>query len=176
MSLQHLTVDDIGVIVAPVQWLPNSVPLGSVLPSGATFFINGGAGVYLSFSGTSDDAVYYNDSLTKGLPYDGSDLAMKLHCRLSSNGVVGDTVGLIVDYAITKNGDNTTTTVTNIPQQNVDVSTELQDIEFDIVLGTMTGVLGGETLMFTLTRNSSGAGADTYAGNLEVIAMELIKV
>ena len=158
------------------QWLPNSVPLDSLLPKGATFFINGGAGVYLSFSGTADDAVHYNDSLSNGLPYDGSNLAMKLHCRLSSNGGAGDTVGLIVNYAITKNGDNTSTTVTNIPQQNVDVSTELQDVQFEIVLGTMTGVVGGEILLFSLTRNSKGGGSDSYGGNLEVLAMELIKI
>ena len=99
----------------PNTWRPNSIPLGSVLVSGASFFINGGAGVYLSMSGSADDAFYFNDSLNKsGLSYDGSDLALKIHCRLSQSGTVGDTVGLLLDYGFIRNGDNSTTTVTNV--------------------------------------------------------------
>jgi len=161
---------------AALIWQPPTLPLGAVLASGATFFINGGAGIYLSFSGTSDDQMFFNYVLhgANGVEYDGSDLAVVLHGRLSSNGGVGDTVGLIAEYAILKDGDNSTTTSTTIAQQNVNVASELQDIMFMIQLGTMTGVADAHQLMFTLTRNSSGAGADSYAGNFEVTALELV--
>jgi hypothetical protein len=160
------------------DWQPPAVPLGALLSSGASFFINGGAGVYLSFDGASDDTVYFNDNLigANGVSYDGSDMAINLHCRLSSNAVAGNTVGLVVSYAVLQDGDNSSTTVTAIAQQNVVVTGRLQDIDFSIMLGTMIGVVGGDTLMFTLTRNSTGAGSDTYSGDLEVISFELLKV
>ena len=159
------------------DWQPPAVALGTLLSSGASFFINGGAGVYLAFDGASDDAVYFNDNLVgaNGAAYDGSNMQIKLHCRISTNGGVGDTVGLLVDYGIVVDGDNSSTTVTSIAQQNVDVSAELTDIGFNIILGVMTGVVGADTLLFTLTRNATGAGADSYAGQLEVISFELLK-
>ena len=160
------------------SWEPENVDLGSLLTTGATFFIGGGAGIYLSFSGgIFDDDAYFNKVLrNNGIDYDGSDLAIILHWRLSSNGGGGDTVGWIVEYSVTKVGDNSATAVTSIAQQNVDVSSELQGIDFITQLGTMTGVVGGEKLMVTLTRNSTGTGADTYSGNARITGIELIKV
>jgi len=158
-------------------WRPNSIPLGGVLSSGASFFINGGAGVYLAFDGSSDDRIFYNDTLNKsGNLYDGSDLALKLHWRISSNGGGGDTVGWIVKYAIVKDGDNTTTTSTTIPQNNIDVSSEIQDEMFDTTLGTMTGVSGADTIMITLTRNAVGGASDTYTGQAEILGLEFVKI
>jgi hypothetical protein len=165
------------VTIVSASWQPNSVPLLAVAASGASLFANDGAGVYYSFAGTADDAIFFNDTLSKSnTSYDGSDLKMRLFCRLNSNGGVGDKVGLLVDYAIIKPGDNSSTIVTNIAQQDVDVSSEVQDEMFTIDLGTMTGVVGGEILMFTLTRNGTGTGADTYSGNFELLGMELIIV
>jgi len=159
------------------DWKPNSVPLGSLLSSGASFFINAGAGVYVAFDGSSDDSVFFNDALSKPENmYDGSDLALKLQCRISSNGGVGATVGLNVTYAIVKAGDNSSNTFTTIAQQDVDVSSESMDINFEVTLRDMTGVVDGETLMLTLTRNAVGPGSDTYAGQFEILGMELIKV
>ena len=159
------------------DWKPNSIPLGSLLASGASFFVNGGAGIYVSMSSTADDAVLFNDSLNKsGSTYDGSDLALILHCRIASNGTASDTVGLLLDYAIVKDGDNTTTTVTNVAQVDYDVSAEVQDIQFDIQLTTMTGVVGADSIMITVTRNSTGAGADSYGGNFEIIGLEFVKL
>jgi len=166
-----------GIVAASGAWEPNDVPLGSLLASGASFFLNGGAGVYLSMSGTADDAFVLNSPLNNaGFLYDGSDLSIKLHCRLSSSGGVGDTVGLLLDYAVVKAGDNSTTTVTNVAQVDTDVSSEVADINFSIQMSTMTGVASGTTLMVTVTRNSTGAGADSFGGNLEIISLELIKI
>jgi len=159
-------------------WLPPSISLGTLLVYGASFFVNGGAGVYLSLDGTSDDTIFFNHSLRtpSGISYDGSNIAIRLHCRLSSNASAGNTVGLVLSYAIIGTGDNSTTTVTNVAQQNVDVTGILQDIDFEITLATMSEAAGKNDLLCTITRNSSGAGADSYAGDLEIIGIELIKV
>lgn len=158
-------------------WRPNSIPLGSLLASGATYTINtGSAGVFISFSGTADDTIYFNDTLNKaGLDYDGSDLAIKIHMRIPTNGGAGDTVGWVLTYALYSNGDITNTGSTTLSQQNVDVSTWLADEQNEVTLGTMTGVSGADTIMITLTRNSSGAGADAYSGAAEVLALEFTK-
>lgn len=160
-------------IAAATTWRPNSIPLGGLLTSGATFFINGGAGVYLSFDGSSDDTMFFNDTLNKsGKLYDGSDLALKFYGRLQTDGSGGDTVGWVVLYAFTKDGDNTNTMFTAIPQQDVNVSGELQDIEFDITLGTMTGVMGADQILITVFRNATGTGADSYPNNYELTSLE----
>lgn len=158
------------------EWRPNSIPLGALLTSGASFFLNGGAGVYLSMSGSADDSFFFNDSLNKsGSIYDGSSLAIKLHCRIETNGSGGDDVGLILDYGLFADGDNTTTS-TSVAQVNYDVSGEIADEMFDIVLPTMTGVVGADTIMISVTRNSTGAGADSYSGAFEIIGLEFIKL
>jgi len=158
-------------------WKPNSIPLGSLLTSGATFFVNGGAGVYLSLPGNADDTFFFNDTLNKsGLNYDGSDLAIKMNCRLETNGGGGDDVGLILDYAFISDGDNSDTVVTNVGQVDYDVSTEVQNISFSIQLTTMTGVIGAHTIMITVTRNGTGTGQDSYSDDLEIISMEFVKI
>jgi hypothetical protein len=158
-------------------WQPNSIPLGSLLTSGATFFLNGSAGVILSFSGVADDSAFFNDSLNKsGSTYDGSDLRLRLHYRISLNGTVGDTVGWLVSYKFSGDGTNSNIAPALISQQNVDVSAELQDIDFTTDLGIMTGLAGADTIFVTLTRNSSGAGADTFGGSAEIVSLEWVKV
>ena len=59
----------------------------------------------MSYGGASDGSFYFNDSLSKnGNMYDGSDLALKLHCRIDTSGGGSDTIGLLLDYAFIKNG------------------------------------------------------------------------
>jgi hypothetical protein len=158
-------------------WTPPLVALGSVFTLGASVIANTGAGIYLRFLGNADDSIFFNlDLRNSNVAYDGSDLALRLHWRISVNGGVGDTVGWAVSYAIVKDGDNSMTAVTNIAQQNVDVSAELADITFSTTLGAMTGVVDGEVLMLTLLRNGQGGGQDTFSGGARVIGFELIKV
>ena len=40
----------------------------------------------------------------------------------------------------------------------------------------MTGVPTGDTLFFSLLRNSQGGGSDSFPGAFEIVSMELIKV
>lgn len=158
-------------------WGAPLISLGSLLTAGASFFVNGGAGVYLSFAGNADDTCYLNLDLNNDSNiYDGSDLALRLHWRISSNGGVGDTVGWVLSYGFQSIGSNTVTNVTNVAQQNVSVNTEVQDIMFNTDLTTMTGVMGAEVLMVTLTRNGAGVGQDLYSGNAEILAIELVKI
>ena len=171
-----LTLPDKDGELVVAEWQPSEIALGSLLVSGATFFINPGAGVYLSMPGGSDSTFFFNDCLSNGSgDYDGSDLVLVLKGRISSNGSPGDTVGLILNYGIVGNGDNSATTVTTVPQQNVDVSGELQDIQFEVTLATMTGVSGANTIMVDVSRNAAGAGSDTYAGSFEITSLMFMK-
>jgi hypothetical protein len=160
------------------EWFPPSISMGSILTSGGSgYFINGGAGVYLGMPGNDDSEIYVNDSLNRGgaVMYDGSDLALVFKCRIASNGGGGNTIGLIVDYQFVKNGDISTVSTT-INQQNTDVSTKLQDEQFEIQLPTMQGVVDAETIMITVQRNSQGAGGDGYSGAFEILSMRFEKV
>lgn len=157
------------------SWMPNSVPIGSILSGGATFFINGGAGVYLSFSGNSNDLIFINSALDNTQVYDGSNLALEIHWKISSNGGVGDVVDWIVEYAIiTQNGD--TNASTTAATQSIDVSTILQDELIVTQLTTIPGVTNGKVILINLTRNASGPGSDSYAGNAEILSMQIIKL
>lgn len=171
------TLPDASGQIALATWMPSNIDLGSFLTSGASFFINGGAGIYLSMPSGTDSTIYSNLSLSNSTAnYDGSNLAVVIKARISSNGTAGATVGLILKYAIVGDGDNTTTTFTTVAQQNVDVSSRLQDVQFSTQLATMVGVVGKNTLMLDITRNSQGAGADTYTGAFEITSIQLIKV
>ena len=99
----------------------------------------------------------------------------KLFGRISSNGGVGDTVGWILDYKFRKAGDNLATGATSVAQLDIDVSSELQNIGFLSELGTMAGVADATHLYATLTRNSTGAGADAYSGDWEGMGIRLVK-
>ena len=157
-------------------WFPPQVPIFAVAGVGTVFALNTGAGLYASLSGTADDKISFNTILNNNVAYDGSNLKIRLHARLSSNAVAGNTVGLLLDYSFIKIGDNSNTEVTNVAQQNTVVTGKLTDIEFYIDLATMTGEAGAHSLQVTIKRNSTGAGSDTYAGNLRVAGVELIKV
>jgi hypothetical protein len=158
------------------DWSPNSIPLAAILTIGSSFIVNGtgiGTGVILSMSGSADDRFFFNDNLNKSNnAYDGSDLALIMHGRLSANGGVGDNLKFNVNYAFVKDGDNSQTASTSIAEQTVDVSSELQDIDFEIELGTMTGVVGADTVLITVERNASGAGQDTFSGQWEIISLQ----
>jgi len=159
-------------------WKPLNVNLADGSTIGVSVFINDdNAGKFYEFDGASDDLISFDwDLKNDGVDYDGSDLAIELFGRISSNGSGGDTVGWLVDYKFGKAGDNLATGATNIAQQNVDVSSELQDIGFSTVLGTMTGVSDATHLYVTLTRNATGAGADAYVDDWEGMGIKINKV
>ena len=163
--------------IAGAVWSPNSVPLGSFLTSGAAFQLNSGAGLQLSFSSTADDQIFFNDHLGRdgNSDYDGSDLAMRITCKLSANAGIGDTVNLQVSYSITPLGSLSSVS-TQLAQQITVVTGKLADELFEITLPTMTGVPTGDTLFFSLLRNSQGGGSDSFPGAFEIVSMELIKV
>ena len=159
-------------------WCTPAVSLNDGSIIGVGIYINDdNTGKYYSFDSANDDLISFDIALeNNGVAYDGSDLAIELEGRLDSNGATSDTVGWLVDYHFIKEGDNSSTGSTSIAQNNIDVSAELQDIEFKTTLGTMDGVTGATSLLLTLTRNSTGAGADTFPGNWEGIRIKLNKI
>ena len=159
-------------------WCTPAVSLNDGSIIGVGIYINDdNTGKYYSFDSANDDLISFDIALeNNGVAYDGSDLAIELEGRLDSNGATSDTVGWLVDYHFIKEGDNSSTGSTSIAQNNIDVSAELQDIEFKTTLGTMDGVTGATSLLLTLTRNSTGAGADTFPGNWEGLRIKLNKI
>ena len=160
------------------HWSPPPINMGDASVIGTLTYLNGGAGKYYSMSGgAADDVIAFNWNLSHmELEYDGSDLAIEIEARLSSNGTTSDTVGLVLEYAFVKAGDNSTTTITAVAQQDIDVSAEVQDINFLSTLGTMSGAAGDTVMLITITRNSSGAGADAYSGAFEILGIKIKKV
>lgn len=169
------TVAFLSDITGGAGWIAPLIPLGSIIGSGTTFTINGGGGVYLTFDGSSDDTIYFNDSLDTNIPYDGSNLTLRIRMRLQTNGGVGDTIGWVLGYQFVQDGVNSDIGLITLAQQNVDVSSELANINFTTDLGLMTGIAGADTILVTLERNSIGTGADTYSGNAEVLSLEWVK-
>lgn len=162
-------------VLSALVWQPPVMHLGSVLVSGATWYINGGAGVYLSFSATATNSMFFNFSLhgANGVEYDGSNVEIRLHCRIPNNN--NGNVRISVDYGFIRDGDDSTTTVTNIADFNHSVNSETTDDTFHIDSGTMTGVANAHTLMVTIQRLGAHAN-DTYGSALEVVDLEIIKL
>jgi hypothetical protein len=157
-------------------WQPPSFTLGDGATSGVSVFANTGAGAYWSFDGASDDSWVGNIELSNnGIDYDGSNLALVLRWKISSAPSASDDVEWVVDYAFTKDGDNAQTEVTT-NTDNVVVDGETVDLLFSTQLSTMTGEANADVIQLTITRNSTGAGADSYNGDAELLAIKLIKV
>lgn len=173
-----LQVDNIETSAGEIgTWQPTPINVADGSSSGVNLYLNGsGAGKYYSFPASSDSLMAFNYPLNNFLTYDGSNLKITLRCRLSINGTAEKTVALILKYAFIKDGDNSSTEVTNVAQQNVNVASKVQHINFSIDLATMTGEATAHTLMFTIERNSGGASSDNFLGSLELIGMKFYKV
>jgi hypothetical protein len=151
----------------------NGIPMsvGAYLGTASTFINDSNAGFYWSFNAATDDEVLGNIPLTGSVAYTGGDLRLVVKGRKNAAGT--GTVGLIVRYAFIKDGDNSATEVTTIAQQDITVDAETANVRFSTALGTMTGEASAETLLIGIERNSTGAGADTYAGNFEITDVRL---
>ena len=162
--------------IGMMNWQPPVVPLGSVLENGVGTFFNNGSGIFYSLDNTGDSTIYFNCVLKSvaGVEYDGSNLAVKLICRKSIAG--NGTVGLILSSSILKDGENSQTKVTISPQQDTVVDGWTANLQNNIILPTINGVIDGKVLQVSIERNSGGAGADTYNGDLNITGIEIIKV
>lgn len=173
-----LQIDNIETSAGSIgAWQPTTVNISDGSSSGVNLYLNdSGAGKYYAFPNNSDSLMAFNYALNNQLTYDGSDLKITLRVRTSISGTSGKTVALLLKYAFIKDGDDSATEITNVAQQNVDVSSNVQNITFSIDLGTMTGELNAHTLLFTIERNGSGASSDNFLGNLELIGIKIFKV
>jgi hypothetical protein len=145
--------------------LPMSI--GSYLGTASTFINDSNAGFYWSFNAATDDEVLGNVPLgASNVAYTGGDLKLIVKGRKNAAGT--GTVGLIIRYAFIKDGDNSATEVTALTQQDITVDGETANVRFSTTMGNMTGEVGADTLLIGIERNSTGTGADTYAGNFEI--------
>ncbi len=160
-------------------WTPPNIELVGV-GNGASLFGANNAGYFRSFSSTADDEVLWTVLLNwQGIPYDGSNLGLRLFWQLFVNVPAGgDDVKWEVDYVYILSGgvdDPDSKAATN----NVDtivVDARTDDVMYDDLLLTMTGLADAEVLSMTLRRNSTGGGADSYDGNTHLFGIRLEKV
>lgn len=161
-------------------WMPPSIPMGALLTVDSGFYIDdSGTGIYLAMFGNSDSTIYHNDTLNRGagdMQYDGSDLAVRLHCKLSQAPSAGDDVGFIVSYAFIKDGETTAAKSITLPQADYLIDDKIALQEFELVLPTMAGELGGDTFLITIERNATGGQSDGYNGDLRILSMNFEKV
>lgn len=170
--------DDVDGSGGTPEWFPPSIPMGSVLTSGASFFINPAGGIVLELDGSSDDRIFLNDSLNRGgaVNYDGSDLAIVLKCRLDQAPQVNDDVELKVIYNFFKDGDDTGTGATDTGFIDYVIDDKTVNEQFEIQLPTMTGVAGAEIIGWEIRRNGAGGGQDFFDGALEILGMYYKKI
>lgn len=175
-------VADIDQIVSAIQsqWQTPSLTLGDFLGNGAQFFLAAGAGYMATFDASSDDEIVCNIHLSNlGVQYDGSNLRLHIHTQLFNTVPgPGDTVLWEVDYSFVKSDgtEDANTIVSGNNSDSIDVSARTANRNYGDVLSVMNGVEGASQLQITLRRNSSGAGADSYLGAVDIYAIELVKV
>lgn len=165
-------------IPSRLLWRPNRIDLNNFLLDGTTILVNsGGAGYIVRFRPNNNGKIHANILLDKDFtPYNGSDLFLKLNWRLDDLGLLGDFVTINVNYAFVTDGNNSSSTSTSLPPQNIDVTNVLPNVTNTTNLGNMTGVQNAHTLLITIERKSTGAGADNFAGSLQLLSIELKSV
>jgi len=156
------------------DWSPTALSLGDGIRNGATASLNAGAGIYITFDASSDDEILYNVALDRnGVPYDGSNIDVKLYWM--KFGASGGTVGWELDYAFVNLGDDAYTAVDGTITNFVNVTALADQTLTSTVVGTISGPAGSKILQLTLRRNSTGAGADSYNGDAELYGFNLEK-
>lgn len=159
-------------------WRGMDIALDSWLSNGASTLLNGNAGFQKSFSGTANDAVVAQIPLDhENVAYDGSGLFIRLSWQLFVTAPSpGDTVLWRLRYVFVAPGeDGDTLAATQVDTSIVLTGRSANQIYVDD-LPVMTGSVGDKFLGMTLTRISSGAGADTYPSSADVFSIEIIKV
>lgn len=143
----------------------NNLPMnvGAYLSTGSVFINDSDAGFYWSLPTAATTNVVGNIPLDT---YTGDNLKLTLKGRINSAPSASDDVDFSIIYAFIKTGDNSATESTTIATQTVVVDAKTANVNFDIVLGNMTGEVGATTLMIGIKRLGS---ADTFGGNYEII-------
>ena len=153
-------------------WKPPSITLGDGIKNGASIGSNSGAGVYVSFSPSSNNEYLFNIGLSSnGLDYDGSDIIVELNWM--KFGTSGGTIIWEVDYAFVELGQDAYSVSDGTLSETINVTPianqKLQSLSFS----TISGTAGAKMLQLTLRRKSSGAGSDTYSGDGEMYSFNL---
>lgn len=153
-------------------WSPTAITLGDGFLNGATVALNSGAGVYMNFAEGADNEVLFNISLDRnGVAYDGTPISVELYWM--KFGASGGTVNWELDYTFVEVGDNAYSKVSGNLIQVVDVTSLTNQTMTSTTFATISGAAGSKILQVTGRRNSSGVGADTYAGEVELYGFNL---
>ncbi|NIV12875.1 MAG: hypothetical protein GWN62_16820 [Aliifodinibius sp.] len=160
------------------RWVEPRISIGELLISGATLTRNTGAGVHIKFNETADDEISGNVTLAhNGVNYTGVDLAFVLFYQLETTApIAGDNIILNVDWYLTEgDASENAETLVNSFTKTIDVSALNSDELYSVQLDTMTGKSGADILQFSIERNSTGGGSDTYNDKFNLYAIRLIK-
>jgi len=161
-------------------WIPPNISLGEAVTSGATTYLNAGAGVQMSFDSASDDEISFNIVLAcGGLPYDGVNLKLCYNYGLfTTTPVAGNNIKLSVRYAfiLADGTENPETKLSGSFEDTIDVSELSEDTCYTIDSSVLIGVPNSKHLQLTIQRNSLGGEADTYPDALDLFSLCLEKV
>jgi hypothetical protein len=155
------------------KWQPSSTTLGDGVGNGTQLFANTGAGFQVAFDAASDDEFLFNLPLRdhQGVAYNGQDIALEICWALFSTAPsASDDVVWDIDYAFVKDDgtENPYTLVDGNLTDTIVVDARTADRKYRDTLSTMTGKVGATGLQVTLRRNSTGAGADSYSGTVDL--------
>lgn len=161
--------------LASSTWQPPAINFGNGYTAGVSVFRSTGSGLLFTFDAASDDEWSANIPLdNNGIAYDGSNLKVRISYQIPVAGGGTDDIKLNYDYAFIKNGDNADLDKTEFTD-TLDVSALAATSVTSYDSATLTGEAGATGLQISIERNSTGAGADSYGNDFDIIFIELIK-
>ncbi len=171
-----LIVDNLQVGDNPVgQWFPPCISFGGGYTSGVSVFRSSGSGLLFTFDAANDDEWSTNLVLRcNGIDYDGTNLKVRIYYQIPVSGGAGDNVKLNYDYAFLQLGENGNSKKTEF-EDTIDVSAVVANQMQVYESSVLTGVVSAKVLQLNIERNSTGAGADTYGNDFDILGIELIK-
>ena len=164
-------------VIRLTEWHP-PVNGGYVASAGAGIGLTGdGISYMFIFDAASDDALVFEiplyDSVSK-MEYDGTNCTIALHYFIPTGSTItAKTYVIVMTYRMTSDGDDINNSSNNDFSKTITLTGKTADELQSEDLGTLTGGSGAKILKMRLERNSTGAGADSFAGDLDFIAYTL---
>lgn len=157
------------------KWQPPTTMIGDFIPLGVTVYAASGAGAIYSFEAGVDDVILGNLDLDhSGIsPYAGQKLAFHIHWMIYTAPAPNTNVKWELRYAFTSDGDDNDTVLGGTKILDIDVSGRNEREQYTDTFDFIAGASGANTLQLRLTRNSTGAGADNYAGDSDLYGLGL---
>jgi hypothetical protein len=159
------------------SWNAPHLNLADWLNNGASSLLNANAGFQKSFSATANDEIVNEVTLyNNGLAYDGSGLSFRIHWQLFSvTPSPADTVIWELDAVLVAVGEDADSKTATLISTTIDVTGRTPDILYtDFLSASLVGLAGAKVLGLTLRRRSSGGGADSYSGIVDLFGFEIL--